>query len=329
MSLVSIIIPVYNGAEYLHRGVYSIASQSYGEIEIVFVNDGSTDDSEAVISNLMKGKNLNGIKYQYMVQKNAGIASARNAGLEKATGEYIMFMDQDDWLEHDCVETLLYQMEKTQSDLVIGGFKLVEHDGKIIEKWVLDDDVEWSKFRITAPWGRMFRKSIIDKWNIRFMNTFISEDLYFNILFFSYTPKIKVIPYIGYNWLHNSCSESRMKWNVISKERNPLDMLEKLHKNMHVPNEINKGLLTFFFVKYIMWYLLYSAPKSSGEMLATMYCQCIEWLDQNYPDWEDGMGTKWKNPGKENVRTYLTVVICVGLYKMRLLLFFLQLYRRL
>ena len=95
-------------------------------------------------------------------KKNEGVALTRNYGLKKANGKYIMFLDQDDWIEDRCLETLWIQAEKTNADLIISGVNMVDDDGRIIETWSLDPAKEWNKYRITAPWGRLFRKKIID-----------------------------------------------------------------------------------------------------------------------------------------------------------------------
>ena len=325
MSLVSVIIPVYNGAEYIEKGIQSIIEQTYKHIEIIAVNDGSKDASEMVIQKIAQKHQSIEIKYVY--QENAGIAMARNKGLDEAAGVYVMFMDQDDWLEKNCVQTLVECIEEEKSDLVIGGFRLVDAQGKIKEVWELDQKEEWSKFRITAPWGRIFDKEIIDKYHLRFMNTKISEDLYFNLLFFSHTARIKVIPYAGYNWLYNMKSESRTKWNVMSEERNPLVMLDELHYKMKKPNSLNETLLTYFFTKYIIWYLLYSARGNSKDMVKNMCRQCTQWLDEHYPKWSKG-GVGWKNPGKEVFLTHAVVVGCVWLYRWKLLQFVLRIYSK-
>lgn len=327
MCLVSIIVPVFNGASYIGKGVQSIINQTYTKIEIIIVDDGSTDDSKIIISDLIKDNKDSEMEFIYCYQDNAGISSARNKGLDIASGKYVIFMDQDDWLEEDYVKTLVERIEETEEDLVISGFKLVDLNGDIIEKWRLDEKYEWSKFRITAPWGRIFRKQVIDENQLRFMNTKISEDLYFNIMFFSYTPKIKVTSYIGYNWLYNLKSESRAKWNVISKDRNPFIMLNELHNKMKQPNDMCNTMLTYFFTKYIIWYFFYSVRSSNADLFKNIYKEGIKWLDNNYSNWSGG-GIAWRNPGGEKQKTHIIIIACIWLYKMRLLRVLLYLYKK-
>ncbi len=327
MRLISVIIPVYNGGKYLNKGLKTILNQSFRDIEVIVVNDGSTDDTDEIISNLLERYRDSEIKIKYVMQANSGIAAARNKGLESASGDGIMFMDQDDWLEKDCVENLVRQMEETGADVVIGGFRLVDEKGRVEEERELREDSAWSRYRITAPWGRLFRKRTIDKYHIRFMETKINEDLYFNLLFFSYADKIKVTAYIGYNWFHNVLSESRTRWNIVSADRNPLVMLDELHRKMKHPNRLNQKCLTYFFTKHLVWYLLYTVCLSSRSDMLYMYSQCFAWLDQYYPLYKHGLRVSGGRPAGEPVKTYLTVCACIQLHKVRLLLTVLWLYK--
>ncbi|HHV12444.1 MAG TPA: glycosyltransferase [Clostridiales bacterium] len=105
MALVSVIVPVYNAEKYIEKCIDSIVNQTYKEIELILVNDGSTDQS------LEKIKKYNAIVID---KKNGGASSARNEGLRRATGDYIMFLDSDDWLDPHCVEHIM----KNQADII-------------------------------------------------------------------------------------------------------------------------------------------------------------------------------------------------------------------
>src|SRR5690625_1048731 len=102
MILVSIIIPVYNKEEYLEDCLESVINQSYEKIEIIIINDGSTDGSESIIK---KWKNKDN-RIKYMSQNNQGVAIARNNGIKVSKGDYIYFIDADDYLSLNAIETL-------------------------------------------------------------------------------------------------------------------------------------------------------------------------------------------------------------------------------
>lgn len=122
--LVSIIIPVYNVEPYLEKCLQSVVTQTYKNIEILLVNDGSTDRSPAVC----RAFAARDTRIQVLNQENGGVSSARNAGLEMANGEYVCFIDSDDWVETDYVATLWEVLEKCGADIAVVGF-MEERDG--------------------------------------------------------------------------------------------------------------------------------------------------------------------------------------------------------
>ena len=113
--IVSIIIPVYNVEKYLLRCIESVLSQTYPYIEIILVNDGSTDNSGNICNEIA----LVNPQIKVIHKHNGGLSSARNAGIEAAKGEALFFLDSDDYLSHDCIEHCVYIMEKTESDISI------------------------------------------------------------------------------------------------------------------------------------------------------------------------------------------------------------------
>ena len=109
--MVSIIIPVYNAEKFLDRCLSSVLGQTYQDIEVVAVNDGSKDGSEALLRRYAERDN----RVRVISQENAGVAIARNVGLANASGEYILFVDADDWIEPDMAESMLKLLEQTQN----------------------------------------------------------------------------------------------------------------------------------------------------------------------------------------------------------------------
>lgn len=327
-KLVSIIIPVYNGANCIGKALRSVYKQTYREIEALIVDDGSTDGSGDVILRLAENFGGTDIVCKLFTQENRGIAMARNRGLREASGEYIMFMDQDDRLEADCVETLMDEAIKDHSDIVIGGVNKVSDKGRVLESWRLSPQLSWCKFRITAPWGRIFKKSLIDEYHLSFFDTKISEDLYFNILFLSHADYVKVVPYIGYNWVQSQNSESHGNWAKMSDERNPLPMLTDLHKQMGKSDIIRKDEMTFFFAKYLIWYLLFCSRGASHTQVKGRCEEVFAWLKKYYPDFPR---YAWKSlwfPGGEQPKIRLCVTVTLMMYKIGILSFFMDIYRR-
>jgi len=116
--LISIIIPVYNAKEYLRRCLDSILRQNYTNIEVLLIDDGSSDGSEAICDEYA----LLDKRIKVIHQKNTGVSAARNVGLDLAKGDYISFVDSDDWIENDLLETLLNISKESGSYIVVSNY---------------------------------------------------------------------------------------------------------------------------------------------------------------------------------------------------------------
>lgn len=124
MSKVSVVIPVYNTKKYLRKCVDSVLAQTYDNLEIILVNDGSTDDSGALCDEIAKGFN----NVIVIHKENGGLSDARNAGIAVATGEYTCFLDSDDWMDEDCIEEALNEVKSSSADVVVWGYHTDFHD---------------------------------------------------------------------------------------------------------------------------------------------------------------------------------------------------------
>lgn len=198
---VSIIVPIYNAEKYLNRCVESLLSQTLRNIEIILVDDGSTDNSGKIANEYFNSDN----RIKFIHKKNGGLSSARNAGLNIAVGEYIGFVDSDDWVKKDMYERLYNIASKRSFDIVMSEFYRVTNDGSISEIHLLlkEEQYEGEKIidEILLPMigaknyekndvsvdmcvtKNLYRRDIIEKSNIRFVSEreYISEDILFNI----------------------------------------------------------------------------------------------------------------------------------------------------
>lgn len=168
--IISIIIPVYNASKYLRSCLNSILSQSFHDIELLCIDDGSTDDSLDILDTFSK---LNP-RVHVFPQKNSGPAKARNVGLENARGEYIMFCDADDTYCENMCETMLKAIEKHNVDMVMCNTNGYDKNGKECYSGYYFP-IEEGKYQITDYikqktnvylWNKIFRKSLIDNFGI-------------------------------------------------------------------------------------------------------------------------------------------------------------------
>ncbi len=168
-KLVSVIVPVYNCVEYLERCLMSILEQTYKNIEVLVINDGSTDNSQEIIDRLAKTD----MRIRKMWQRNQGVASARNYALNCAKGDYYIFVDGDDYLGSDYIKDLVECAVKNESELVICGYTLV-YAGKnkiatvVPEAYKRDEKEEWA-YRISAVCSRLYSSEFWKNNDLKFI----------------------------------------------------------------------------------------------------------------------------------------------------------------
>jgi len=176
---VTVIIPIFNGAKYISQCIESILFQTYKSIEIIVVNDGSTDESESIIK--LYPVNL-------INQKNAGVSVARNIGLKSAKGEYIHFLDVDDWITIDFYEKMVSAIQLTDSDIACCNVdNYISRRSTNLKHSVLISETE-DKFKITNVarygyvWRYIFKKSFLIENNILFKEGQLGEDTPFSMV---------------------------------------------------------------------------------------------------------------------------------------------------
>ena len=189
---VSVIVPVYNSEKYIEKCLNSIIEQTYKDFELIVINDGSKDNSLEILE---KYKNDFPKVITLINQENIGVSKTRNNAIKMAKGKYVMFIDNDDFIDKDYIETFINEAEKEDYDVVLGGYRRPNEKGEIIKKLKLPQE-EWAKFMIFAPWARIYKKEYLLKNDIEFLSVNIGEDVYFNIQAMMISKKIKIIDYI-------------------------------------------------------------------------------------------------------------------------------------
>ncbi|HFU4229912.1 TPA: glycosyltransferase family 2 protein, partial [Streptococcus suis] len=240
-KLISIIVPVYNAEKTIERCILSILEQSYTNFELILINDGSTDSSLFTIKNFIVDTRVKIIDKQ-----NEGASQTRNRGIREAKGEYLLFIDSDDYIDNDYVQRLYEEIENSKLDMVISGIRMVDSDGKELNHFCLNDS-PWSKYMITSPCTRIIRRKFILDNNLFFID-YTMEDIHFNAVFFSRTDRVRVIPYIGYNYLMNPESTTHTLHKGISKEVDILHIISSIH------SEVSPTDLVRYFYKKVYIY---------------------------------------------------------------------------
>lgn len=201
--LVSIIIPVYNLADYLPQCLDSVQGQSYENIQVLLVNDGSTDASLAICREYARRDS----RFQLIDKANSGVSDSRNQALDRTEGKYIQFLDGDDWLTPDATEALVHAAESTGADLVLAHFYRVADErmaprGHIKKERVLTRQ-EFAEEMMKAPanyyygvlWNKLYRRSIIDSRRLRFDSQVNwCEDFLFNLEYIERVRLVSAVP---------------------------------------------------------------------------------------------------------------------------------------
>ncbi len=297
---ISIIVPVYNTEKYLHRCIDSILSQSFADFELLLVNDGSNDKSGIICDEYAAKDN----RIRVFHKENGGVSSARNLGIDKAKGEYIIFVDADDYIKPDYIKHFIsigdydmmvsgFQRFGAFNDIVVPKeFKIVNIAEQLYEEW----GHTAVGFLYWYPWCKMFKTDIVRKYNINFNEQmFYSEDFCFIMNYMSVIDRFALCPHYEYIHLHELNRSDKFKMNFcdfvrhISENDNCMAQIEqkcscrfpKVQKHVH--NRLFKNFLA---------YLKSLSQKEYKEQivnLKSMYTNWFELLKELY------LNNNWSN----------------------------------
>lgn len=236
--LISIVVPIYNVEKYLEKCLNSILEQTYGEFELILVDDGSTDCSGEIADKYA----LKDERIIVFHKENEGLAATRNYGIEKAKGEYICFIDSDDWIENTYLEYLSNLAKEYLADVVICDF--IKNDGTgVITQPSKEEIVEETGYeaianiytqnylRYVVAWNKLYRRSIFD--NVKYMSGIIHEDEAICGDIYCACSKVIRTNYIFYNYRVNnntsimSSEYSLKRLDILKALENRMSLFEK------------------------------------------------------------------------------------------------------
>lgn len=311
---ISVIIPVYNAQDGIKRCVDSLLNQSFKNFEIILLNDGSKDNS----LNILKEYELKYSFVRVIDKQNEGVAVTRNKGILLAEGEYTMFMDNDDFVDSDYIETFYQAIHEKNLDLVIGGYKRVNQDNQIIFSQDIQQS-EWSKYIIMAPWAKVYRTEFLKTNNLEFFDYGIGEDIIFNLAAYKTTDKIGLLDYKGYNWYYNNKSISNTSQRGFSPKIDILVLFSKILE-LGKPSE----LVVYYLKRYYVWYLLFSGRSSSDQEFIHQYIRIKEWLKEN--KLISTISPLSKKVQGERFQTKISLIVFLSIEKLRLVPLFAKIY---
>lgn len=265
---VSVLIPVYNAEAYLKKCLDSVCTQTYEMLEIIIANDCSTDHSLAILNDYLENDNrITVINNKY----NMGVQTTRNCLLDSSSGEYIIFVDADDFIENDEVEQAVKAMDADDCDLVVWRYNYIEDTG--IRKCIINyseygifSDVKITEYHLEnlntlyggVLWNKCYRADIIKKHNIKFKSKI--EDICFNADYMTFSNKVKLLNYYGYNYNTTNIS--------ITRKNKTDDSFKKIKSNWESYREVYSHLINTYNGKeltsknkFILQYYLYKLKR--------------------------------------------------------------------
>ena len=253
MEKISLVVPVYNTSKYLYKCLDSLVNQTYKNIEVIVVDDGSPDDSWKIYEDFAARDE----RVRFIKKQNAGVSEARNTGIDNATGDFVMFIDSDDWMETDGCEILLKVYRKTHADLVLGDVYCTDESGskkdycRVFSREFYTEDrrfidryqmsclgYAYNPLRVNvsnvsglgSPWNKLFKMSIIRENNLRY-DPYVCGIYDDNLFTLYYLENCKSVAYISrpvYNYVTMSDSLTHgFKKNTVEISRKIFDRIEE------------------------------------------------------------------------------------------------------
>ena len=253
MIKVSIIVPVYNAEQYIVNCIKSILAQKYLSFELILVDDGSQDESLSICNSFA----IKDSRIKIYSKSNGGVSSTRNYGLDRATGEWVMFVDSDDTINPDTLQSLV---EKVECDKMIvccgakydnGEDYFVFHD---LYVGSVDSDELGHVLLYGPPWGKLYNRNVIERNNLRFDESISkSEDTLFFWQYMNCISNVATTSYIGYNYYR---PQTMKRQSLANRLTDPFVLLKtekllsieynRLQRRFQVSNDRNSQILQWF-----------------------------------------------------------------------------------
>lgn len=249
---VSVIIPIYNAKEYMQQCISSIQSQSHENLEILLIDDGSSDGSNIMCDKFAKEDS----RIKVIHKENEGPASARNYGMQMATGDFLCFVDSDDYLEQYAIEKMLNAMDETIDIVQCRSKKIYNYSRVDLDKWISEEKtlskIEAMKDYLLNPqptirfsvWAKLIRRSITE--TISFPNIKNGEDVVFNVYLIDQCQNVKYIPEILYFY---TVRESSLSQTGLNEQR----IQNALHRDKCIREFIESRSLYVELLPRVCW----------------------------------------------------------------------------
>lgn len=289
-TLISVIVPIYNVELYLETCIKSICRQTYKQLEIILINDGSTDGSEAICLEYAKMDS----RIHYYKKENGGLSDARNYGIIRASGGYLAFVDSDDWIEPNFIQSLYESILREGASVAVTGYNRVDAFGCILETDLLPTEqtvlsgrevckqiLESNGYRFVVVWNKLYKKELFKF--LHFEKGKLHEDEYFTYRLLYDVEKVAVVQECLYQYVErdNSITTSKMsehRFNcLVEYQRDRIDF----YTSKEDTELLTKSCYTF--LEFIIWFLIRNRQwltKKQISLLQTHFRDTFRQLQQ-------------------------------------------------
>lgn len=307
--LISIIVPIYNREKFLNQCISSIINQTYKKLEIILVDDGSSDSSLEICKKYAATDD----RVKVISQENGGVSKARNKGLEVATGEYIQFVDSDDFLDVETLDYYVNLLDKdSKLDLVICGFKNLDKNLKLIKFEKTDFEITCKtdflnnfhylleRNLLRSPVNKLYKSNIIKENNLQFrLDAAIAEDALFNLEYYQYIENIVVTTNAFYNVVDHSDSRLTTSYhpNLFEIQKSYFSKLQEYLQKNSVYSGQNKVVVEKQYFSII-----------SKEIRKIVLSDTISIIDELKKNQEFFLNNFILESSKENNKLYVYII---------------------
>lgn len=315
MARVSVIVPVYNVEQYLERCIESILAQSFQDFELICINDCSPDSSQSILERYQQAYPQ---KVVVLVnERNLGLGKTRERGIAKAQGKYLMFIDSDDYIREDYLETYLRQMEESKVDVVIGGYTR-DVGGRFTEHKVPDS--MWSLVTYPIACAKMYRKSFLTENCLEFPEIRCGEDIYFSMSVYCHNASYKVMDYTGYYYYFNPKSIT----GSMNYEKNHEQFVAEIfrgflerHDLERLPEE-KKRVIEYNYIANMVNALITYGRGGGIRRMKEKYDYWMKDMKEKFPDYRKNPYVGITKPAGQTGKIRLGVGVIMGLQRIHL-----------
>lgn len=296
MPKVSVIVPIYNVEKYLEKCINSLLSQTLEDIQIILVNDGSKDNSGNIAREYEKN---NKNRITYVEKENGGLSDARNYGLKYATGDFIAFLDSDDYIEKNAYEEMYNKAIEENADYVECDF-IWEFPNKIrVDKqYPYKNKKEMLSFVRVVAWNKLIKRQLITDNNLEFPKGLRYEDVEFT---YKLIPFINKFAYVDKPFIHYVQREGSIA--NVQNERTAeiftvLDNVTEFYKKNNIYEEY-RDELEYNYARYLLCSSLKRMCKIKDKTIREkLLTESWKRLNSNFPNWKENVILKTVNIGK-------------------------------